>query len=283
MSGVCGFFRHQGYRDNFVLAQNSFASRVHKLKDFMKKAVFGLMFLAISVATSLTTLAQPGGFGGPALKPDVNSAMLKLFGKTAAFSSDAEMKVEQPGGKTMVMNTTMAVLDGKMRSEIDMAGIKGSELPPQAVAQMKAMGMDKMVSLLDPTAGTMFVIYPNLKSYTEMPITKKADPSSKEEAKIEKTELGKETIDGHPTVKNKVKITDDGGKTHEMTIWNATDLKDFPVKMTMTAEGANTEVLYKNIKLNKPDASQFAPPSDFKKYPSFQEMMMENIQKRVVR
>jgi len=40
---------------------------------------------------------------------------------------------------------------------------------------------------------------------------------------------------GRPScVKNKVIVTDDKGDKHESTVWNATDLKNFPVKIETT-------------------------------------------------
>ena len=36
--------------------------------------------------------------------------------------------------------------------------------------------------------------------------------------KLEATELGKETVAGHPCVKNKVIVTDDKGDKHESTV-----------------------------------------------------------------
>ena len=52
--------------------------------------------------------------------------------------------------------------------------------------------------------------------------------------KVETTEIGKETLDGHPCVKNKYVVTDNEGVKHESTVWNATDLKNFPVKIQTT-------------------------------------------------
>lgn len=248
----------------------------------MKRAFVCLAVSAGILLAGLNSQAQPrrpgggGGMGSPGAKPEVNAAMMRLFGKNAAFSSKAEMKVVQ-SGRNVSMTMEMAVLEGKMRSEIDMGNMKGSEMPPQAMAMMKQMGMDKIVSLSLPADDKVYIIYPNLKSYAEMPMPKEEAAAAKKEAKIEKTELGKETVEGHPCVKNKVVITDDENKSHEMLVWNATDLKDFPVKMTMKENGAAIEVLYKDVKFAKPDAKLFEAPKDFKKYESMQQLMMEKM------
>ena len=79
--------------------------------------------------------------------------------------------------------------------------------------------------------------------------------------KVETTQVGKETVDGHDCVKNQVTVTDKDGNKHVSTVWNASDLKDFPVKIVMNEGGNATTMLYKNISFAKPAASQFDPPS----------------------
>jgi len=96
---------------------------------------------------------------------------------------------------------------------------------------------------------------------------------------MEVTAIGKETVDGHPCVKNKITITSDDGKQHEIITWQANDMKDFPIKMEMLAGTADITIHYTNIKTSAPDASLFDPPSDFKAYGSMQEMLMANMQR----
>jgi hypothetical protein len=75
-------------------------------------------------------------------------------------------------------------------------------------------------------------------------------------------------------------ITQDDGKKLETTQWQATDLKDFPVKSEMTTdEGMVVTTLFKNINQSKPDASLFDPPADFKRYDTIQELMTANMQR----
>ncbi|MBC8001795.1 MAG: hypothetical protein H7X97_04325 [Opitutaceae bacterium] len=130
------------------------------------------------------------------------------------------------------------------------------------------------MTITTPAQKTILMIYPNLKSYAEMPVPDQGAGSEKE-PKIEKTEIGKETVDGRATVKNKVVITDGAGKATEMTVWNAPDLKDFPVKIEMVERGNQITIVYKDIKSGKPEAKLFEAPADFKKYGSPQELMME--------
>jgi hypothetical protein len=82
-------------------------------------------------------------------------------------------------------------------------------------------------------------------------------------------------------VKNKVVITDDKGQKSEVTVWNATDLKDFPVQI-QTAEKENTVVMrYRDIQFAKPDAKQFDAPAGFTEFGDVQQLM-EGVMKKML-
>jgi hypothetical protein len=227
------------------------------------------LLVAVLAVSSLTAFAQ--GPQGPST--GLNAAMTKLFGAHTAFSAKAEMQAK--GGPTGDMSMTMdfALLDGKTRSDIDMTTMKSAQLPPNAVEAMQQMGMGRMIGINDPKANSILVIYPGLESYLEMPVPPAEAAASKEEYKIEKTEVGKETVSGHATVKYKVTMTDSKGAKKEALMWSASDLKDFPVKMETTEQGATVTVTYSDVKFTKPDAALFAPPAGFAKHTSQQGLM----------
>ena len=207
-----------------------------------------IRFLAAAVlcAGLIQTHAQMGphgGMGGPSQGPNFGGAMAKLFGDNSSFSANMEMQVA--GNQPITMPGKIYVSDGKSRFEMDMTEMKGHQMPPDAAAHMKAMGMDKMVTISLPEAKATYMIYPNMKAYVEMPIKNPDAAKPESDFKIETTEMGKETVDGHPCVKNKVVVTDDKGKKHESTVWNATDLKKFPVKIETTEQGHTTDMVFK--------------------------------------
>src|SRR6185369_11195089 len=130
-----------------------------------------------------------------------------------------------------------------------MGNIKSKDMPPQAMAQMKAAGMDKIITIMRKDTKTMYLIYPNMKASAKMPLTKEQAATLDKDPKMEKTAMGKETVDGHPCQKNKVVFTDDKGQKKETFVWNATDLKDFPVRVE-TKEGDTTvQMDFKQIQL----------------------------------
>ena len=125
------------------------------------------------------------------------------------------------------------------------------------------------------------MIYPGLQAYVENP---GQDPNAGKPASdfnSQATELGKESVDGHACVKNKVILTDKAGKTQQFTVWNAADLKNFPLKIETEEGGKTVTLLFKDVKLDHPAAAQFEPPAGFKKYDSMMTLMQEEMMKRM--
>jgi len=143
------------------------------------------------------------------------------------------------------------------------------------------MGLDRMVSISLSDKKIVYLIYPNVQSYAEMTPSDPAAAATNTDAKVETTELAKETVDGHPCVKNKAVVTDKQGTKHEFTLWNASDLKNFPIKIEMNDQGGTITMSYSDISFSKPDASLFNPPADYTKYTGIQEMMQAVMMKKM--
>ena len=231
---------------------------------------------------SLVTLALYGlgaaGFaqgmmGGP--RRDPGAGLAGIFGKDKSFSAVAHTTIKDSSGNEMQMEISYAVLEGKIRTETDMAKMQGGRIPPQALAQMQAMGMDKTVTILLPEKHTGYVVYPGLKAYCELPTpTGSSATETNKPPKVERTEVGKETIDGHPCVKYKVVVTPENGPSVNTLVWQATDLNSYPIQTQTDAGGSTITTRFQNIDQTKPAASLFEPPSDYKRYGSMQELMM---------
>lgn len=223
--------------------------------------------LAVLVACTLPALAQMGGQSTPGL----NAALTKLFGSTTAFSAKCEVSVLDKNQKEkMSMPMDYRLLDGKLRVEVDMTAMKGAGMKPEQAAMMKQMGMDRIISLVLPDKKTMNIIYPAMQAYVTMPLSKQDAAVLEQEPKIERSVLGKETVDGHPCEKTKVTITDANGKKTEVFVWNATDLKDFPIKIQAAENNDTVLMRYKNIQFAKPDAKQFDLPAGYTSHNSME-------------
>jgi outer membrane lipoprotein-sorting protein len=228
-----------------------------------------VIVLGCSLLVSASYSQTPGG-----PPPDPCAALAKFLTRDTAFTATAHVVStgkKARNNQSMVMD--FAVDGGNMRNEMDMtkmSGVRASD-----VDGMKQMGMDKMVILKQAAKHAAYIVYPNLQSYCDMPPGKPVDP----DGKLEKTELGDDTVDKHPCKKSKLTFTDKEGRSAEALVWEATDMKNFPIQYQTVDEGQTTTTTFSDIKMGKPDASLFELPASYKKYGSMQEMMMGNMQR----
>jgi hypothetical protein len=246
------------------------------------KRLFAAIALGSIGCLTATVLVAQAPMGLNVKSGQFSAGMRKLFGETKAFSARMEMQVTDKAGKE-IMNAPLnfAMLDNKVRTEIDMGTMKSSQMPPGASEQLKQLGMDKLVSIIRPDTKQMLIVYPNLKSYVEMPLPKEEQEAQEKQIKIDKTEQGKETVDGNACVKYKVVLTDEAGVKQEGLVWEAKDLKNFPVKMQFAQDDTTFVMTYKSIQFAKPDEGQFGAPAEFTKHTDMQAMMQSVMQKMI--
>jgi Domain of unknown function (DUF4412) len=245
----------------------------------MKMKTTQILLVGAVFAAVLSARGQVGPGGAAASGISLSGSTAKLFGENNAFTATMEMQAGSAQGPVVVPGK-LAYLEGKSRFEMDTTEAKSSAIPPGAAAQMKAMGMDKIIVISRPDKKVTYMIYPGLKAYVEMPLQDADSEKSDSDFKMESTEIGKESLVGHECVKNKVVVTDKDGSKHEKTVWNAPDLNKFPVKIEQTEGGNLSTMTFKDVKLSKPDAKQFDPPTDFKKYDNIMALMQEEVMKR---
>jgi len=225
----------------------------------------------------LSLVSTSAQFGGMGRSPQLSPITTKLFGKDAAFTASMEIGVAGgPSGQAMTIPCKMSYDHGNARLDLDIAEMKGGGIPPEAVAQMKTMGMDKTVVISRPDKKVTYVIFPALKSYVENPTV----DAGVADLKMETTELGKETVAGRACVKQKAVVTDKEGKMHEATLWKAADVKDLPVKIEQTEGGSTITMTFKNHSVGKPAASLFDPPAQGAKYDNMMALMQGAMQKQ---
>lgn len=241
----------------------------------MRKFAFPWRALAVAAVVAVVSVISASAqmpTGSPA---GVDATLAQLFGKIAAFSAKAEVRVlDKDQQETMATPMDFAFLDQKVRVDIDLSKLKSKQVSAAAAQQLKQMGMEQVSSLIRPDQKQMYIVYPAIQSCVKMPLPKEEAAAIDKPPKVTKTELGKETLDGHPCVKTKVTLTDDKGQTRNAVTWNASDLKDFPVQI-QTADKDNTLIMrFSQIRLVKPDLQLFEPPAGYTQYADMQEMMM---------
>jgi hypothetical protein len=245
-----------------------------KMRVFGRKFPCGVVILALGI---VPVLAQVPGAGGPA---GMSAALTKLFGNTTAFSARGEMQVNDSAQKEVsYWPMDFILLDRKIRVEIDLTQTRNKDVPAGTTATLKKMGMSEVVSIIRPDKKLVYVIYPDQRMMLTMPLPKEDHEGSEKAPKLSKTALAKETIDGHPCVKNKVVITDSNGQKTEALTWDAADLKDLPIQIQTQENDTTSLVRFKEIQFARPSAGLFEPPSGYKRYDDPEELKMDVMKK----
>jgi len=218
---------------------------------------------AVSIVLLAGTLAfaQVPTTGSPT---GINSAFVKLFGAVTSFTAKVQTQVFDPSQKEVVrLPMDLAALDSKVRLEINLAQMQSAQFTPATLAQLKQAGMDRVVSVFRPDKKATYIIYPGVQSYMSIPLAKGEAEAMEKGLKLEKSSLGKESIDGHACVKNKVTVRGDKGPVLEAVTWNASDLKDFPLQIQLKEKDNKVLMHFSQVSLARPDAKQFDLPTSY--------------------
>jgi len=122
---------------------------------------------------------------------------------------------------------------------------------------------EKMIVITRIDKKVLWNIMTEEKMYMEMPFDLKNKPKVEEkfEGEIDRKEVGRETIDGHPTIKYLITYKVDN-KKDQVYQWMATDI-NFPVK-TSAVDGSWTQE-FRNVKIAAQPDSLFEVPAGYKK------------------
>jgi hypothetical protein len=129
--------------------------------------------------------------------------------------------------------------------------------------RMDMKDMEDMTVITRIDKKVMWNIMRGEKMYMEMPLDLSNKPKIEEkfEGELERKEVGKETVNGHPTTKYLITYKVDK-KKEQVYQWVATDI-NFPVK-TAAVDGSWTQE-FKNIKLGPQQQSLFEVPAGYNK------------------
>jgi hypothetical protein len=232
---------------------------------FMRKT---LSILFAALVCGGMAFAQMGG--GPSAGFD--NGMEKLFSDNPVFTATMQTRMALPNGP-MTVTAKMYFDHSSSRTEMSMTDVHGGNVPPAAVAQMQSLGMDKIVMITTADKKSVYMIYPRIHSYAAIAVP---SPTSANDYNVQTTKLGRETANGHSCVKNKIVLTNNG-QSNELTVWNATDLNNFPVEIVQNVQGMSATIWFENVSFDKLDRSLFQPPSNYTRYSSMQELMAAQV------
>ena len=92
--------------------------------------------------------------------------------------------------------------------------------------------------------------------------------SQAQNATIERSPAGTDTVDGHACKVENLTVTPRDGQPSKMKVWEAEDLKGFPIKIEMQSTRGPVTIEYKDVSLNEPDASLFSHPENCRQMPT---------------
>ena len=122
----------------------------------------------------------------------------------------------------------------------------------------------KMHTLMLLHEGKMYMVMPQM--CMEMP-PRGPQPLEATGTVVRKT-VGVGTIDGHPTKIEEITVTPaNGGTPVTMKAWEATDLKDLPLRIEIPSPQGTARIEYKNVDLSPPPESLFAVPQGCRTMP----------------
>ncbi len=246
----------------------------------MKRVTKGL---GLSGVIILLGLAAPPVLPAQAMGPEqagVNGALLKLFAPTTAFSAQAEVRMlDKTGKETLSLTMGFAVLEGRVRVDLDMNKVRSAEIRPAQLAEFTRMGLNRVITVVRPDKKCAFIIYPALKAYAEVPMAPETVAEWTTDYRVQKNRLGQETIDGHPCERNRVTLTGKGSPPQTATVWNATDLAQFPVQIQLTQPETSIVLHYTAISRARPAAQDFEPPPGAVRYESVERLIGSKIGK----
>ncbi|MFO1514023.1 MAG: hypothetical protein U1F83_14070 [Verrucomicrobiota bacterium] len=208
-----------------------------------------ILLLLASVASARAQFDGPGS-------PGVSASLIRLFGTNFAFTAQAEVQVLGKDNKERIGTPmTFARLGNRIRVDVDMTRMRNRE-QPDAVAKLKPLGLDQVVSVIRPDLRATCVMFPKLQSVVKLPMPPEEAEAFSKPAKMERTVIAREKMEGYACVKYRVVATDEKGKKHEATVWNAPDLRDFPVCVATKEDQDTVVVRFQKIQFVQPDRGQ---------------------------
>lgn len=84
---------------------------------------------------------------------------------------------------------------------------------------------------------------------------------------IQRTPAGTDTLDGHPCKVEMMTVTPKNGQPAKMKVWEAEDLKGFPIKVEIESNRGPMAVEYKDVSFSEPPASLFTHPENCRLVP----------------
>lgn len=155
-----------------------------------------------------------------------------------------------------------------------------SNLQVRLEPQIPGSKMGSTYEIILPKTGIMTMVMPSqhVCMKKDVPPETEAQIQSLVESAQKKTVLtvvGQETLDGHPVIVRLMTYhSKNVNNPRTIKFWNATDLKNVPIREVVTMANGNVYTLhYKKVSLSDPPPEMFIPPANCSTFPDIKSMM----------
>jgi hypothetical protein len=231
-------------------------------------------WLFVLVACLLTAVARAQTIPGA----DIAQTVAKVFGDHKAFTTKMNTTVQTAELGELTTEVSYAMLDGNVRVEVNLGALQGAVINEPVLAQLKMVGMDKSYAILRNDKRKVYWVFPNIEASLVVGMPEPKDAAAAI-PKVEVTRLGEEKIGDHDCIKNLMTFLYPDGSKQIFTVWNATALKGFPVKIEGEQHGRKFSTVCFAVTLETPDGKLFELPDGYKEFGNLMDLMGAAMQK----
>ena len=236
--------------------------------------ISALAVLAVTLICS-THAQQNPGIATAGMSP----VLALLFKDFEAFSATAEVTLSGPtAAESMTMTMHLHYLNGGMRTELDMSDVRGPTVDESMAYTLKQIGMNRVITILQPDDRQNVVLYPSRKAYVSLPESSDQEKARARSAQTRKTKQGQEIILGMTCTKSRISFVENPEQDLTVLVWEANRLRNFPVQIEMNQAGGAMTVRYRDVVFEAPAKDQFEIPTGYRKHPGVQSILEEATQ-----
>lgn len=193
--------------------------------------------------------------------------LTEFLSDSRSFTATTTLSIRDQAGTTdpMSLQFGSAFDMGKMRLDLNL----GSAINRTVGAGVTSIGINRIMFIGYPDNPAR-VVFPDMKSYLEVPIDQSPGLSQKAgdvAGRLEKTFVGNETIMGVATKKYRLQTANSKDVAY---VWHAPSLNEMPIRLQATSGGKIYTFSFTNVREGRLDPRVFGIPATFKKVAGIQ-------------
>ncbi len=152
-----------------------------------------------------------------------------------------------------------------MRWFLNLDQVRTTRLEPEMMNLLRDAKLGQMLLIMRPQTNAILAV-PGMRQWFEFSPPTSASLVDKAREKVgflQKTEVAREVVEGHPCVKYRLSLPGERSNGEEAFVWQATDMKNFPVRFQTVVNGEKVTLTFRQIREAAPDPKYFEPPAGY--------------------